>query len=250
MTGRRLDLWPGGPRPDLEDATLPLVERFGPTLQGEGPAAGQVAWFIRLGGCNLSCSWCDTPYTWDRSRYDLTQEITTTPVEQILDGMPDNGLVVVTGGEPLIQQDRPGWARLLELATRRGRLHIETNGTLAPNQRTLAAAELIVVSPKLPNAGTHRGGQNPTLHPAWAMEQTRARAHLKIVCDGTTDVERARGLADVYGWPASRVWVMPEGTDPATLAARWPAIATAAAELGINATHRLHVLAWGDKRGH
>jgi hypothetical protein len=57
-------------------ATLPVSEVFGPTFQGEGALRGAGASFIRLGGCNLTCRDCDTPYTWDAARYDLRAELT------------------------------------------------------------------------------------------------------------------------------------------------------------------------------
>ena len=53
---------------------LRVNEIFGPTFQGEGPHAGQSAVFLRTSGCNLNCSWCDTPYTWDWERYDREAE--------------------------------------------------------------------------------------------------------------------------------------------------------------------------------
>ena len=65
-------------------ASLAVSEIFGPTLQGEGPSSGRRAMFLRLAGCNLSCSWCDTAYTWDWSRYDKKAEVTMMQV--------DNGL--------------------------------------------------------------------------------------------------------------------------------------------------------------
>ena len=52
------------------DGGLVVAEVFGPTFQGEGPSTGQRAGFVRLGRCNLDCSWCDTPYTWDWERFD------------------------------------------------------------------------------------------------------------------------------------------------------------------------------------
>ena len=64
--------------------TLPLSEVFGPTFQGEGPHAGRRCAFVRLGGCNLSCEWCDTPYTWDATRYDLALENPETPIPTII----------------------------------------------------------------------------------------------------------------------------------------------------------------------
>lgn len=238
---------PAAPRPD----ELPLTETFGPTLQGEGPATGRTAWFIRFGGCNLSCSWCDSAYTWDSSRYQLREEIRHTPVGDIDAAVPDGALVVLTGGEPLLQQASTAWSRLLGGLRRRGcTLHVETNGTIAPNDRTRELVETFIVSPKLPNAGRHRGQQDPALHRGWSAAARDGQAHLKIVCASPEDVDTAVGIAHDHGWPDRQVWVMPEGTTASTLNARWPALADAAARHGINATHRLHVLAWGDKRGH
>jgi organic radical activating enzyme len=83
-----------------------VAELFGPTWQGEGPSAGQRAVFVRLSGCNLDCRWCDTPYTWDWSRYDPAEQSRVMTCDAIRDWAlaQDVDLVVVTGGEPLIQQ--------------------------------------------------------------------------------------------------------------------------------------------------
>ncbi len=54
-------------QPALPPGALWVAEMFGPTVQGEGPSTGQHAMFIRLAGCHLSCSWCDTAY-WSGSR--------------------------------------------------------------------------------------------------------------------------------------------------------------------------------------
>jgi organic radical activating enzyme len=231
-------------------ATLPVVEQFGPTIQGEGPAAGQVAWFVRLGGCNLSCSWCDTPYSWDSSRFDLRLEIDRTPVDTIVERIPPGVLVVITGGEPMLTQRRRGWGELLKALRRHAcRIHVETNGTIAPDPDTAALVHMFVVSPKLPNAGEHRRRQDPTMHPAWGQVARLGRAHLKVVCRGGDDVARARRLATDHRWPLRQVWAMPEGTTADALSGRWRAVAEAAARQGINASHRLHVLAWDDERG-
>ena len=57
---------------------LPIVEKFH-SLQGEGFYAGQSAFFLRLAGCNVGCSWCDTKYSWDKEKYPLT------PIKEIID---------------------------------------------------------------------------------------------------------------------------------------------------------------------
>lgn len=232
----------------MKNYGLPVVEIFGPTLQGEGPGSGLNAAFLRFGGCNLSCSWCDTPYSWDGSRFDLRREISFLTLRQIMEQLPDATICVLTGGEPLLHQNNPVWNELLaELVMRYRWVHLETNGTIAPSLHTVKSMSVISVSPKLAHAGTHRGRQDPTMYRDWARV---GAAIVKIVVRNSGDVADAVELATHYGWDRSRIWVMPEGTSAAVLNERWPDIASAAAKFGINATHRLHVLAWADERAH
>lgn len=225
---------------------IPVVEIFGPTLQGEGPAAGRNAVFLRLGGCNLSCSWCDTPYSWDGSRFDLRKEITPMTIEEILQALPAAEIVVVTGGEPLLHQRNPLWAQLMTQLKVRYSVHLETNGTIAPFAITRACCDLIAVSPKMPHAGDHHG-RNPA---PWSGWPSVPAAFLKVVAQTPDDVVGAAASAQAWGWARDRTWVMPEGQTTDEVGGRWPTIAGAAAALGINASHRLHLLAWADERGH
>jgi 7-cyano-7-deazaguanosine (preQ0) biosynthesis protein QueE len=237
------------------DTELPVAEIIPSTIQGEGPAAGRHAAFVRFMGCNLSCSWCDTRWTWDGSTTDLRSETTLMTVDDIVKAVDAGGakIVVITGGEPLLQQARGiTWRYLLRALSDSGmrEVHIETNGTLAPDAVTLKWADTIVVSPKLLNAGSHRGRQNPAMHPGWKSVVDTHNIHLKIVCVDHVDVETAASIADAWDWPRDHVWVMPEGQTTDALRGRWQRIAEHAAQVGVNATHRLHVLAWGHERGH
>jgi len=76
---------------------LPLVEEFF-SLQGEGYQTGKAAYFIRLGGCDVGCSWCDSRFSWDQSIHPMVK--TDAIIENILNSGTDS--VVVTGGEPLM----------------------------------------------------------------------------------------------------------------------------------------------------
>lgn len=234
-----------------EAVILHVSEVFGPTLQGEGPYTGRIAMFLRLGGCNLSCSWCDTPYTWDGGRFSLRHEITPRPVAEIIEQLDASpGIVVITGGEPLLQAGSKSFAHLLVELHRRGRhVHIESNGTLLPSAEVLDGLDVIILSPKLRNAGGHRGNQNPALHAGWAHVAQRREVHLKFVCEDADDVATAAQMASALSWPRDRVWVMPEGTTAQVVSDRLRDIADAAIEAGINVTSRLHVSAWGDERG-
>ena len=231
-----------------DDMELPVAELF-TSLQGEGPRAGRYVQFLRLGGCNLACSWCDTPYTWDHTRFKLSQENPRTTVDDLLDRIEACLEVVITGGEPLIHQDTPAWEVLLRrLRAASCTISVETNGTIVPNPTTRTFVDHYSISPKLAHAGTHRKGQDPALAD-WPNDiKHRATTALKFVVRDGIDVNEAVKLADENGWPRWNVWVMPEGTTPDQLQARWPEVCESAVVHQVNASHRLHVLAWGDER--
>jgi organic radical activating enzyme len=99
---------------------LPVMEHFY-TLQGEGYHQGRAAYFVRLGGCDVGCVWCDVKDSWDAGRHpvmtieQILQEIQATPAK----------IVVITGGEPLMHPLGPltGALQAAGLQT-----HIETSG--------------------------------------------------------------------------------------------------------------------------
>ena len=113
------------------------------SVQGEGSLMGVPSIFIRTSGCNLRCSWCDTPYTsWHPEGDDMSLETILARLAE----WPQAGHVVVTGGEPMIA---PGIPELTGALRARG-LHItiETAGTVfAP-----VACDLMSISPKLSNS--------------------------------------------------------------------------------------------------
>lgn len=80
-----------------EGKQLPLMEEFY-TIQGEGYNTGKAAYFIRIGGCDVGCHWCDVKESWDANIHPLTN--TETIVKNVIDSK--SPAVVVTGGEPLI----------------------------------------------------------------------------------------------------------------------------------------------------
>ncbi|WP_158884033.1 7-carboxy-7-deazaguanine synthase QueE [Amycolatopsis anabasis] len=232
--------------------TLVASEVFGPTVQGEGPTAGRRASFVRLGGCNLACSWCDTPYTWDGSRYDLRAELARKPVRDIVDRalVGDPGLVVISGGEPLLHQHQPGWTRLLWALRRAGvDIEIETNGTVAPTPATLNI-DLNVrfnVSPKLAHSGDPAERRiRPEVLTALVES---ARASFKFVCATPADVDEAAELVHRYEMGPGNVWISPEGTSVDTIVGHTKILADRVVEHGFNLGTRLHVLAWGNERG-
>jgi 7-carboxy-7-deazaguanine synthase len=81
----------------LDGTILPLVEEFF-SVQGEGFHTGKAAYFVRLGGCDVGCNWCDSRFSWDPELHPLTE--TDSIIERIVHSGTDS--VVVTGGEPLM----------------------------------------------------------------------------------------------------------------------------------------------------
>jgi 7-cyano-7-deazaguanosine (preQ0) biosynthesis protein QueE len=226
--------------------TLVVSEVFGPTFQGEGPTLGRRAGFVRLGRCNLDCRWCDTPYTWDWDRFDPAVELTERPVAAIVDELEAMGVdrVVVTGGEPLLQQRR--LRPLLDAAVDRGwAVEIETNGTMAPTDATTAAVERFNVSPKTSNSGVAR--ERAVVPDALAALLASGKATFKFVATGVDDLDEIAAIVHEHG--LAPVYVMPEGTDASTVTERGRALADAVTARGWHLTTRLHVLLWGDERG-
>jgi 7-cyano-7-deazaguanosine (preQ0) biosynthesis protein QueE len=224
---------------------LVVSEVFGATVQGEGPSIGRLCGFVRLGRCHLACTWCDTPFSWDWSRYDPKVELTEQSVDEVLAKLDGMGvtMVVITGGEPLLQQRalRP----LLEQIKRRGwRVEIETAGTL-PWEQPVALVDQFNVSPKLENSGNllERRYKPDVLGGFEASD----RAIFKFVATEPADLDEVGHIVEECG--LTDVWIMPEATDTATLLTRQQALAPAVLERGWNLTTRLHILLWGDRRG-
>ncbi|MEK6154509.1 7-carboxy-7-deazaguanine synthase QueE [Flavobacteriaceae bacterium 3-367] len=102
-----------------EGIMLPLMEEFY-TIQGEGFHKGTAAYFIRVGGCDVGCHWCDVKESWNAGTHP------PTPVEDIaVNAANYSDTIVVTGGEPLTWDMGP---LTLALKTRNLQTHIETSG--------------------------------------------------------------------------------------------------------------------------
>src|SRR5690606_6099814 len=104
-----------------QTATLPVMESFY-TIQGEGYHQGKAAYFIRLGGCDVGCVWCDVKESWDADRYPrqavdrLVREAASCP----------GRIAVITGGEPLLYDCGPLTGALREAGFS---THLETSGS-------------------------------------------------------------------------------------------------------------------------
>ena len=130
---------------------LPVVETFH-SLQGEGIHGGRSAFFIRLGGCNVGCSWCDTKHSWPAAAHpdiDVNELAAAAAMAQ----QRGAGFAVITGGEPL-HHNLDELCKALEQAAPQLPRHLETSGvdafsgcfswiTLSPKRHNPPTAELL-----------------------------------------------------------------------------------------------------------
>ncbi|MGW6732380.1 7-carboxy-7-deazaguanine synthase QueE [Streptomyces sp. NPDC055013] len=231
---------------------LVVNEIFGPTVQGEGQSLGRRCAFLRLGGCNLSCSWCDTPYTWDWTgagdsgvAHDPRKELHRRPVEDVVAELLEfnTGLIVISGGEPLGQQER--LIPLVTALTERGReIEIETNGTHAAHPELIAAGVRFNVSPKLSHSGDTL--QRRIVPDALKSLSALPGSTFKFVCQNIRDLDEVAEI--VAACNLTSVWIMPIGRTADDVTKHMSELADAVVERGWNLTTRLHTLLWGDKR--
>jgi 7-carboxy-7-deazaguanine synthase len=229
--------------------SLRLVEEF-VSIQGEGPNTGRRAYFIRTAGCNLRCSWCDTPFTWKakgEGTYDATADELIRNISEA-----KVGVVVVTGGEPMLQWKRQDFNQLITYCACTGTiLQIETNGTILPDLDTPNVHLMtFTVSPKVKSAGIEDSDVD---YKKWIG--LRLKTHWKFVVrtssDFETDLLEVEEIVVKYGLNRQVVWIMLEGTEHKKqfLNMTPESIDIIVQDHQFNYAARVHTLIWGDKRG-
>ena len=226
------------------------------TLQGEGPSLGSPAVFLRLSLCNLHCHWCDTPYTWNWEKTPWSHQDDTkfSKTEQIIELSPEEvapliaayscDRLVLTGGEPLLQQDQ--LLELVQLLPDLPFIEVETNGTQLPTTKLAERVTQFNVSPKLSNSGMDAKLRLnlSVLNKLADLPQTSFKF---VVCD-EKNLQEIRNLQTQLAIPPARIHLMPEGRDAQTLRTRSLWLADICRDNGYRFTPRLHVLLWGNER--
>ncbi|MFT3691104.1 7-carboxy-7-deazaguanine synthase QueE [Paenirhodobacter sp.] len=232
--------------------TLRIAEVFGPTIQGEGALIGEPTLFVRAGGCDYRCSWCDSPHAVDsRFRQDWTPMEPAEVMARL--GALSGGqpmMVSLSGGNPAIQDFAP----LIAMGRAKGyRFACETQGSVARDW--FAALDMLVLSPKPPSSGETTDWAKFDACLAAAGDAPRV---MKIVVFDDADLDYARTAAARH--PELSLCLQPGNpeSDPDTpvsldaLAARleWLVDRTIGAGwLRPRILPQLHVLIWGNKRG-
>ena len=178
--------------------TFPVVEIFGPTIQGEGAEAGLPCHFVRLGGCDYRCTWCDTMYAVEPAEVRRNSERLST--EQIVDRL--QGLsgapqwVILSGGNPALHE----LGALVQVLHEVGqKVAVETQGSIW--RGWLSDVDRLTISPKPPSSGmatrSHRSQVEEFM--SRALSTNSAGSVLKIVCFDEEDLAWAKEIAT--SWP-------------------------------------------------
>ena len=204
------------------------------SIQGESYLMGLPCTFVRVAGCNLRCSWCDTKYAWEASAG------TEMTVEEVLSKVYELGadLVEITGGEPLLDADAVPLMRTL--CDNGSRVLLETNGT--QDVSDVDSRVTIVMDVKAPSSGHERSTR-------WEnLEKLQDSDEIKVVIADRADYDWAKKtLADKKVLGAHRVTFSPVyGRLDYRAVAEWILADNIPVKLGI----QLHKLLWGpDARG-
>lgn len=235
------------------------------SLQGEGRSLGKPSVFVRTTLCNLHCYWCDTDYTWNWEgtsfghardgepgyvKYRKSQqmiELDPLTIAQRIRALKCRS-VVLTGGEPLLQQaEALVWMRLLRDEDPLFWFEVETNATLLPTPELDHLVDQYNVSPKTSNARVPAAMRiKPEVLRFFARSP---KAFFKFVAAAEADLQEIDQLVADHGIAAAHVYLMPEGRSREQLAERRTWVAEHCVRRGYRFTDRLHIQLWGSRRG-
>lgn len=234
------------PRADRRIQTYPIIEVFGPVIQGEGAMIGRQTHFVRLGGCDYRCAWCDTPYAVlpDQVRTNNTRMSDQDVVARLRTLGTVTPWVTLSGGNPALHILDSLVAALHDVGYR---VAVETQGSIY--RPWLEACDLVTISPKPPSSG---------------METDLAMldrfvglpaANLKVVIFDDTDFAFARSIhgrfPDVPFYLQVGNDVGEDGTEALLRKLDWLSRRTLAdPKMGEAVVlPQLHVLLYGNRRG-
>ena len=178
---------------------FPISEIFGPTIQGEGSMIGVPTIFVRTGGCDYRCKWCDTMYSVDTSNAPSWKMMSSDEVvAKVVSLSPIPCFVTLSGGNPAAQP----LGQTIRLLHEKGyRVAVETQGSIFPEW--INECDVVTISPKPPSSG------NPTQPDMFGMFYSNVKADqvcVKVVVMDRKDYEYATSLLKHYD---GRLFVQP-----------------------------------------
>ena len=237
---------------------IPVLEIFGPTIQGEGMVIGQKTMFVRTAGCDYRCRWCDSAFTWDGSAREEIRQMTAEEIWQELYSLGQDRFshVTLSGGNPALFA---GIGPLVRLLREKGiRTAVETQGSKW--QDWLAEIDDVTISPKPPSSGMKTDWEVLDGIVRRLTEGGHAGVSLKVVVFDEADYAFARQVHLRH--PALPFYLQPGNGDPGlddTEALRGKLLQAFAWLIGqamddpamndARVLPQLHALVWGNKRG-
>jgi organic radical activating enzyme len=245
---------------DGSSSVLKVSEIF-KSIQGEGTFAGTPCIFLRLSTCNLKCFWCDTKYTWDWQNYDIKKEIKELRIKDIIKEFyefPNIFHIVITGGEPLLQQDK--LISLLTIVknkrnrnnkTQGYRIEIETNGTIVGAKEIISLIDQWNISPKTSNSlnEEHHISLEKLYDKSMPFYKDLKNTSFKFVVDKPNDLSEIDRFVKKYEIPKEKLILMPQASTKQELLEKNEWLKKIAKESDFNFTTRLQVLLWNNQRG-
>lgn len=236
---------------------LAVSEQFY-SIQGEGKTMGVRAVFLRLAGCNLMCGgmgtqfdgelhngakWrCDSIEVWMKGKQKEFEDVLE---KELIDELRHGAHLVITGGEPLMQQ--AGIINFIYYLINERKINpfieIETNGTILPNENLLKLISQWNVSPKLLSSGNEK---QIAIKDDVLSLLSRFNTQFKFVVDSEEDLNEILELKDI---PNSKVWLMPAGENETLLKQKAEQVAEICKQHKFNYSHRLHITLWNQKTG-
>jgi 6-pyruvoyltetrahydropterin 2'-reductase len=232
---------------------LKVSEKFY-SIQGEGKSAGVPAYFLRLKSCNLLCggigtdkdgqlhdgaTWrCDTIEVWLKGSEISVNDIAVEYLEQ-----PKHTRLIITGGEPLLQQK--AIIELLELIPPSRLIEIETNGTIMPDPYLWNRVQWNV-SPKLANSGMSK---EKRIHGLVLNRLAQFDSQFKFVISNADDLDEVFEIIHAHDLPRAKIWLMPAAETREQLYEVGPRVIALAKQHGLNFSNRLHIQIWDAKTG-
>jgi 7-carboxy-7-deazaguanine synthase len=238
----------------VKTKVFPVVETFGPTVQGEGILAGLSTYFVRFGGCDYRCSWCDSLHAVLPAQVKANSEmLSADQILRAIQAMPEGPeWVTLSGGNPAM-------LKLDELVTllqaNALRVSVETQGSLW--KPWLGNVNSLTISPKPPSSGMADKVEKDLagfMFEASLSRPRRTRDALKVVVFDEDDFEFACSVFATYmTWPrfVSCGTVVGEPLQDLSDRYRWlcERVSTDKRLMQVRALPQLHVVAWGHARG-
>jgi 7-carboxy-7-deazaguanine synthase len=238
--------------------TIPVLEIFGPTIQGEGAVIGTKTMFVRTAGCDYSCKWCDSAFTWDGSAKD---EIIQMTAEEIWRQLKDLGKdhfshVTISGGNPALIKNIGNLVSILR--ENEVRMGVETQGTKW--QDWLSSVHDVTVSPKPPSSGMITDYEKLDVIIANLQRSKDSQVSIKVVVFNDDDFTYAKAIHKRY--PSVSFYLQVgnddvQGVENSSLVQslltkyEWliDQVVMASEMNDVKVLPQLHTLVWGNKRG-